>query len=147
MAGRGAWDHQLLRLHEPIPERPHVTGGFRYSTGGCKRCKRGRRPPAEWILTYRYVTGRGGRVSSARLPLCEVHARSAAERAGITFPVDAVAAVAVVFDEARDQEDPAGRLRTILDAIRSRPELFDVCLVCKRQRKICRCEVEYAAQN
>ena len=60
-----AWGHRL---------RPASESEAKY---GCSSC-RGERKPAVCALEYQYVTGRAGRVSSARKPRCKEHAYRAA---------------------------------------------------------------------
>jgi hypothetical protein len=44
--------------------------------------------PVEFFAQYSYVTGRAGRVSSARRAVCAEHAAGFAERYQIPFPAD-----------------------------------------------------------
>lgn len=43
---------------------------------------------AQYRVTYRYVTGRGGRVSQARREYCREHAALFSTRHGLTMPAE-----------------------------------------------------------
>ena len=67
---RWAIDYAACHPESPLPTRPdHDAEGRRLCTASGK-C----RNTAAWWGTYRYVTGRAGRVSTATKALCDDHA-------------------------------------------------------------------------
>jgi hypothetical protein len=88
------WDHTLSPLQgearakitfsEPSTYEPNAPVTKLHECASCPiRAKR----PATWLATYSYVTGKMGRVSSARKRLCSTHAQAYAQKYGVPFDV------------------------------------------------------------
>jgi len=67
-----SWGHTVQRLEGRA--RVMYAAGDRSELHTCGTCRCGSKHLATWLATYRYVTGRAGRVAWARRYLCDDHA-------------------------------------------------------------------------
>ena len=91
IAVRDRWTFRWVAEHGSLPDRPDYDAAGRRLCSASGKC----REPARWWGTYCYVTGRAGRMSTARKALCDGHAErwrreyGAAERGGQGRPATA----------------------------------------------------------
>lgn len=62
-----SWGHAIAPL---TPDDQRTVGAWHHGECAIGKCAE----PARWLGTYRYVTGRAGRVSWARRFMCDGHA-------------------------------------------------------------------------
>jgi hypothetical protein len=90
-----AWGHALRRLPMADVARASEMVDYGYGRGPERRqaCSAGGRPcaaPVAFAFSYRYITGRAGRVSWAEKWICQQHAERTAKRWGLELPTEAV---------------------------------------------------------
>jgi hypothetical protein len=78
LAYRDHWTIRWVEAHGALPERPDYGPEGRRLCSATGRCC----DPARWWGSYRYVTGKAGRVGTARRPLCDAHAEGWRRRYG-----------------------------------------------------------------
>jgi hypothetical protein len=74
-----SWGHTIRALTADEVERSKRLGYAKCAAGKCREQRR-------YVTTYKYVTGRAGRVSSAQRELCGDHAAKFCRKHGLEFP-------------------------------------------------------------
>jgi len=79
--GKGSWGHRIRPLnHQEMSDQAAREGGWSCSVGK-------NHGPVAYIAEYDYVTGRAGRVTTARRMLCEAHAIEFCRRHGMVLAI------------------------------------------------------------